>query len=118
VKLALDHHFTTLIAAGLRERDHDVIAAIEVGWNELADPVLLEQCAEAGRSLLTNNARDFVPLIREWVAQGRSHHGLILTSDAKVARSMDDTGHYLDALDGLLSEHSADDAFVDRAHWL
>ncbi len=118
MKLALDHHFTTRIAVGLREGGHDVVAAVEVGWEELEDPALLEQCVDDGRALLTNNARDFVPIVRERAAEGRSHLGLILTSDSRAARSMDHTGHYLDALDVLLAEHPADEAFVDRVHWL
>lgn len=118
MKLALDHHFPGPIAPGLRDRGHNVVAAIEVGWNELDDPVLFEQCVEDGRALLTNNVRDFVPIVREWAAEGRSHHGLILTSDASMPRTRDNVGGYVDALDSLLAEHPDDDAFVNRVHWL
>lgn len=118
MKLALDHHFPGPIAPGLRDRGHDVVAAIEVQWNEFEDPVLFEHCVEDGRALLTNNARDFVPIIREWGAEGRSHLGLILTDDSSWPRTLDNAGRYIDALDALLTQHPADDALVDRVRWL
>ncbi len=118
MKLALDHHFTTRLAIVLRERDHDVVAAIEVGWHDLEDPALFERCVEDGRALLTNNARDFVPIVREWAAEGRSHLGLLLTDDSSWPRATERVGRYIDALDVLMSQHPDDDALADRVRWL
>lgn len=42
---------------------------------------LLGLCAANGRALLTNNVADLAVIVRQWQAQGRSHHGLIFTSD-------------------------------------
>lgn len=118
MKLALDHHFTTRLATALRERDHDVAAAIEKGWHDLEDSELFERCVADGRAVLTNNARDFVPLVREWAAEGRSHRGLLLTDDSSWPRAMEGVGRSIDALDALLSQYPDDDAFADRVHWL
>lgn len=118
MKLALDHHVPGPIAPGLRNRGHDVVAAIEVDWHEFEDAVLFERCAEADRALLTNNARDLVPIIREWGAEGRSHAGLILTDDSSWSRRMHNAGRFVDALDAVMTEHPRADAFVDRVHWL
>lgn len=118
MKLALDHHVTTRLAIALRERDHDVVAAIEVGWHDLEDPALFERCVEDGRALLTNNARDFVPIVREWAAEGRPHLGLLLTDDSSWPRAMERVGRYIDALDVLMSQHPDDDALADRVRWL
>lgn len=118
VKLALDHHYPLPIAARLRERGHDVVAAVEVGWETEEDGVLLERCARDERALLTNNVRDSAPLPRHWQAEGRSHLGLIFTSDRSMPRGRDGIGRYVDALDALMQQHPDDDGLVDRVHWL
>lgn len=118
MKLALDHHFPGPIAPGLRDRGHDVMAAIEVEWHEFEDPVLFEHCVEHGRALLTNNVRDFVPIIGEWGAEGRSHAGLILTNDSSWPRTLENASRFIDALDAVMSRYPNGDSFADRVHWL
>ncbi len=44
----------------------------------LDDPQVLELAADRGRILITRNARDFSPLLREWAEGGRHHAGCIL----------------------------------------
>ncbi len=118
MKLALDHHYSPLIARGLRERGHDATAAIEVGWGAEDDEPLLALCANDQRVLLTNNVADFVVISRRWQTEGRSHHGLIFTSNASLPRTRDNIGRYVDAIDALMRDHPAADAFLDRIHWL
>lgn len=118
MKLALDHHYPGPIGPGLRAHGHDVVAAIEMAWNELADPDLLDHCVADGRALLTNNARDFVPIVQEWTTDGRSHFGVILTSDRRWPRTLANASRITDALDAILVEYPDDDGFVDRVHWL
>ena len=118
MRLLLDHHYSRRIAEGLRDRGHDAIAAVEAGWETEGDEQLLALCAAEGRALLTNNVADSAVLARRWSAEGRSHRGLVFTSDASLPRSRDAIGRYVDLLDTLLSEHPGDDTFVDRVHWL
>ena len=118
MKVALDHRYSPAIAAQLRSREHDVIAAVERGWNELADEALLELCTSDGRVLLTNDVADLVVLVRRWSLEGRSHAGLVFTSDRSLPRGRRTIGRYVDALDGLMAANPADDAFTDRVHWL
>ena len=87
MRLLLDHHYPTVVAARLRERGHDVQAAIERGWHTAADDALLGWCAGEGRALMTSNVADFAPLAREWSAHGRVHAGLLITSDTTWPRT-------------------------------
>lgn len=118
MKLALDHHYSPLIAEGLRRRGHDAIAAIDAGWETEDDDSLLALCVEEQRALFTNDVADFAVLARQWHAEGRSHHGLVFTSDAGLPRTRDTIGRYVDALDALLRDHPDADGFLDRIHWL
>lgn len=118
MKLAFDHHYSPTIAARLRHKGHDVVAAIEQGWEVHEDERLLEVCRQERRSLLTNNVSDFAILTRRWAAEGRSHAGLVFTSDASLPRSCDTIGRYVELLDQLLNAHTGEDAFVDQIHWL
>lgn len=101
----------------LREQGFDAAAAVERGWGALADEALFRACVVEERALVTNNARDFVPLAREWTAAGENHFGLILTNDRSWSRSRDGIGRLADALAVLLADHGSAGLF-DRVHWL
>jgi predicted nuclease of predicted toxin-antitoxin system len=118
VRLALDHHYSTKIATKLRDKGHDVVAVAERGWEAEADEVLLDLCQAEGRTLLTNNVADFVAIARRWAVEGRSHAGLVFTSDSSLPRSRDTIGQYVRVLDRLLRSHPADGSLTDRIHWL
>ena len=118
MRLGLDHHYSKLIAETLRDRGHDVVAAIEVGWEDEDDEPLLARCAAEKRVLLTNNVADFAVIARRWQADGRSHHGLWFTSDASLPRSRDMVGRYVELIDDLMRANPEEDSFVDRNHWL
>lgn len=102
MKICLDHHFPTALATALTTQDHDVITAHERGWHTLSDEELLERCLEEQRTLMTNNVKDFVPIVQRWAAEGRAHGGLIFTDDGRWPRTADTTGRFVDALAPLL----------------
>lgn len=53
-----------------------------------SDRAVLEAAAGEERAVVTNNIRDFRPLAAEWLAQGRTHPGLIpLPSSRTRART-------------------------------
>jgi hypothetical protein len=118
VRLALDHHYSTSIGSQLRVRGHDVVALIERAWEAEDDEPLLELCNHEVRALVTNNVGDFTVIARRWAVEGRSHSGLVFTSDVSMPRGRDTIGRYVETLDALLSANPEDDAFVDRVHWL
>lgn len=116
MKLALDAHYSPKIAALLRDRGHDVVALIERGWHADPDDLVLEHCRREKRALLTNNIADLILVARAWAAEGRSHAGIICTSDATHPRNRRTIGRYVEALGKLLHEHRA--GFADRILWL
>lgn len=118
MRLALDHHYSPVIAERLRDAGHDVVTAAERGWEREDDESLLARCAAEGRALMTNDVGDFVLIARDWSAQGRAHAGLIFTADRSMPRGRAAIGRYVAALTRVLLAHPADDAFRDRTHWL
>lgn len=118
MKLALDHHYSTAIAVQLRDRGHDVVAAIERGWETEDDESFLVFCDQEQRALLTNNVADFTLIALRWAAEGRQHCGLIFTSDASLPRGRHTIGRYVSTLHELLCANPQDGAFADRVHWL
>jgi hypothetical protein len=118
VKLALDHHYSLQIATQLRKRRCDVVAAAERGWEQEDDESLLSLCLAEGRALLTSNVVDFAAIARRWALQGRHHAGLIFTSDSSLPRGQQTIGRYATGLQTLMRANPAEDAFIDRTHWL
>lgn len=118
MRLALDHHYPKLIAVELRDRGCDAATAFELGWHEEDDEMLLALCAGRRRALLTNNVADFAVVTNRWQAEGRSHYGVIYTSDASLPRVPAMIGTYRDRLAFLMKAYPAEDALVDLVRWL
>ena len=118
MRLALDHHFSPVIATRLRDRGHEVVAVRERAWHELSDAALLERCTEEGRTLLTNNVVDFIALAQHLPEVGEHHAGLVFTSDTSLPRTRSTIGRYVELLDALLAANPGEGSFVDRIHWL
>lgn len=118
MRLALDHHFSPTIAEHLRTTGHDVVAVQERGWEREDDESLLTVCDDEHRALLTNNVGDFVTISRSWAVEGRSHSGLIFTSDVSMPRGRHTIGRYLAALEEILLAHPDEHALQDQVLWL
>lgn len=79
MKLLLDEQISDKVAERLRDRGHDVTAATEdPSLRGLSDPDLFEVAQQQGRALVTYNRVDFEPIIREYAATSREHHGLVI----------------------------------------
>lgn len=80
MRLLLDAHLSPKrIGGALETKGHDVLSlAADVTLQALDDPEALALAADHHRILVTRNAKDFAPLLREWAEQGRHHAGCIL----------------------------------------
>jgi hypothetical protein len=66
------------VVQGLRARGIDVITVLDAGMSEQDDRAQLEHAAAQGRVLYTFNVGHFYQLHSEYLAQGKSHAGIIL----------------------------------------
>jgi predicted nuclease of predicted toxin-antitoxin system len=103
VKLLLDEMYPRAIADQLRDRGHDVISVHDAPGRGSPDPDVLEHARMEGRTVVTENVRDFRPLAERQIEAGKSHPGLVFTTDRRWPRT--DIGALINALDRLLAEH-------------
>ena len=66
------------VVSGLLLRDFDVLTASEAGTKEFADHQQLYFAHEVGRVIYTFNAGHFQALHSEWLAEERTHSGIII----------------------------------------
>jgi predicted nuclease of predicted toxin-antitoxin system len=111
VRLLLDANLSPKRIGGpLAKRGHDVLSlASDAALGALDDPEVLELAAEQGRVLVTRNARDFAPLLREWAEAGRHHAGCILI----WTLAHDDFGAIIRGVAGLLDDRPARKDWAD-----
>jgi hypothetical protein len=85
VKALLDEQLSAQITVLLRGIGHDVQAVSErPDLMGRADRIIFEVASSEGRTVITNNVKDFRPLAAEWLAQGRVHAGLLLLPAART----------------------------------
>lgn len=75
----IDEDITDRLAAVLRQRGFEAIAAHETGLVSVADEMHLTYAAEHNMILLTSNRDDFIRLAYDWMAAGRHHAGIIIS---------------------------------------
>jgi predicted nuclease of predicted toxin-antitoxin system len=118
LKLLLDEHYATKIAAELRAAGHDTVSVSELQAKGIDDESLLELASSENRALLTNNARDFIPIVGRWAASGRDHCGLRLTSDDSMPRHKGTIGLYVRTLRAIMEANAAPRALANQVRWL
>jgi hypothetical protein len=118
VKLLLDAMYSVAIAEQLRRRGHDVIAANEDSrLAHLADDVLFEVAQADGRTFVTENLKDFMPIDRAYRQRGEEHYGLIVTTDRRFRRGTEGhIGHLVRSLDAFLRDDVT--RVPGWTHWL
>lgn len=119
MRLLLDEHHDPDVAHQLRELGHDVTAVAERDdLRGRPDPDVFAAAIAEQRAVVTENARDFVPLAARSAAEDLRHYGVVVTSPARHPRRPDARGRLVDALARLLADHPSPDGLRDAVVWL
>lgn len=118
MRLLLDVHHSPQAARRLRDHGHDVVAAADdPALAGLDDEELLRAATREGRAVVTENARDFDRIARDWSAMGEHHRGVVFTSPRRFHRGATSYPTSLvRALAKLLANPPA--STRDWVHWL
>jgi len=74
------------LAPQLHRHGIDALSVYDVRQQGLDDPAVLAYAASQGRVLLTHNIRHFVVLHHRFLAEGRSHAGILVTNETYIGR--------------------------------
>ncbi len=118
MKLLIDEHYADEIASKLRATGHDAVTVSERQIKSIDDESLLELAWSEGRALLTNNARDFIPIVGRWAIAGGEHCGLLLTSDSSMPRHKGTIGIYVRCLRAVMEANPGLRALANQVRWL
>jgi hypothetical protein len=103
--LPLDEMFSPAIAAELRERGHDVIAVADrPDVRAKSDEEIFAWARTERRWLLTENVKDFRPIMLHVLSAGSPGCGLLFTSSRAFPRSRKNPGPLINALHAWLTD--------------
>ena len=103
VPLLLDEMFAPGVAEALRDKGYDVIAvATEAGLRALSDDEIYSWAAAESRCLVTENVKDFRPILTRVEEAGGPVAALLFTSSRTFPRVRRNLGPLIDALDTWL----------------
>lgn len=116
MKALLDEQLSSAIAAELRSRGLDVEAVTE--RPELvrkSDDEIVACAALEGRAVVTNNVKDFRPIVAKRLLEGQSHGGLILLP-ARRSRTRAATVGLADRIEAIMRANP--DGVADSERWV
>lgn len=117
VALVLDEMHAPVVAQALRKLGHDIVAvAEEPDLRAMTDPELFLWAARCGRRVVTENVKDFRPLLRHADESGLPAAALLLTSSRTFPRNRRNPAPLIEALDHWL--HLGDVATRPAEDWL
>jgi predicted nuclease of predicted toxin-antitoxin system len=103
-RLLLDEMFSPAIATELRARGHDVIAVADrPDLRAKSDEEIFAWASADQRWLLTENVKDFRPIMLRALPAGAPGCGLLFTSSRAFPRSRKNPGSLIRALDAWLT---------------
>jgi hypothetical protein len=110
VPLILDEMHAPAVAKTLRDKGFDVIAvAEEPELRALTDLELFSWAADQDRRLVTENIKDFRPLLQQTDESDRSTPRLLFTSNRTFPRTRRNPGPFIEALSTWLVAPDAAD---------
>jgi hypothetical protein len=102
-RLVLDEMFSPVIAATLQGLGHDIVAVAErLDLRSMTDDELFAWSATDRRWLLTENVKDFRPIMLRALQAGAVTTGLLFTSSRAFPRSRKNPGPLIHALQAWL----------------
>ena len=119
MRLLLDEHYSHTIAEELRRRGVDAVAT-QNERPELEgqdDDVILRAATLERRVVVTNNVRDYAPLVEEFGLRGEPQFGVIFTDDATFPRTHAGIGLIVRALAAFV-EGAPDDDLLNGCMYL
>lgn len=103
--LALDEMFSPKIAEALRGRGHEVVAVAErADLRAMTDDDLYAWATAAGCWLLTENVKDYRPIMLRALQAADAAAGLLFTSSRTFPRSRQNPGPLIEAIDAWLTK--------------
>jgi hypothetical protein len=105
VELALDEMLSPKIAEALRARGRNVVAVAErVDLRAMTDDELYAWAVVQRCWLLTENVKDFRPILLQALQAGGGTAGLLFTSSRTFPRSRRNPGPLIEAIDAWLAK--------------
>ncbi len=86
MRLLLDELYPPAITEQLARHGLDVVDVRDLDLAGSSDALVWARAQQLHRALVTENARDFIPLASAAVASGRHHWGLVVTSNRSLPR--------------------------------
>lgn len=83
-KLHLNEHLSPRLAEQLRRYGFDVTSTLELGMVEADDDEQLAYVASNQRAIVTFNHKDFAILHSRYLAEGKAHWGIVLSTEEAV----------------------------------
>jgi len=80
ISLFIDENVDEKLGPVLRRYGYVVQTVREAGWKGRKDEELLEYAVQKRMAVLSHNIADFARLHERWLAEGKEHYGIILTS--------------------------------------
>ena len=101
-KVLLDEHYSEAIAARLRAAGHDVVAVVvDPELRAQSDLEVFRRAAASGRRIVTENIKDFRPLLQQAYADGDPMARLLLVPPDRFPRG---AGRRTSAIAAALNE--------------
>jgi predicted nuclease of predicted toxin-antitoxin system len=80
----LNEHLSPRLAEQLRRYGFDVTSTLELGMVEADDDEQLAYVASNQRAIVTFNHKDFAILHSRYLAEGKAHWGIVLSTEEAV----------------------------------
>ncbi len=88
IQLYLDEDVFKGLAQALRLRGYNAVSVHEIGRQGISDSEHLDCATAEGKALFTFNAPDFLALHIEYLAQGKSHLGIIASKQIPIGEAV------------------------------